>query len=157
MLRKFLSDTGKDWDKWLPFLLFAYREVPQAYTGFSPFELLYGWPVQGPLDLLIQNWEKKVTTDGEKGQGVVQFVLQMRDRRSAGERRSLASGGQSGGNPEKPKTTYQDLQMDHRALTWIQTMKDRNARVTRWYLELQPFKFCVRQKQARRMSQRTTY
>ena len=36
-----------------------------------------------------------------------------------------------------------DLQTDHRALTWIQTMKDRNARVTRWYLELQPFKFCV--------------
>ena len=39
-----------------------------------------------------------------------------------------------------------DLQADHRALTWIQTMKDRNARVTRWYLELQPFKFCVRHK-----------
>ena len=33
MLRKFVSDTGKDWDKWLPFLLFAYREMPQASTG----------------------------------------------------------------------------------------------------------------------------
>jgi hypothetical protein len=54
--------------------------VPQASTGFSPFKLLYGWPVQGPLDLLEQNWEKKVTTDGERGQVVVQFVLQMRDR-----------------------------------------------------------------------------
>ena len=37
MLRKFVSDTGRDWDKWLPFVLFAYREVPQASTGFSPF------------------------------------------------------------------------------------------------------------------------
>ena len=35
MLSKFVADTGKDWDKWLPFLL--YREVPQASTGFSPF------------------------------------------------------------------------------------------------------------------------
>lgn len=42
-----------------------------------------------------------------------------------------------------------DLQTDHRALTWIQTMKDRNARVSRWYLELQPFKFCVRHKAGR--------
>ena len=39
-----------------------------------------------------------------------------------------------------------DLHTDHRALTWIQTMKDRNSRVTRWYLELQPFRFCVRHK-----------
>ena len=33
-------------------LLFAYREVPQASTGFSPFELLYGRAVNGPLDVL---------------------------------------------------------------------------------------------------------
>ncbi len=52
MLRKFVADTGRDWDKWLPFVLFAYREVPQASTGFAPFKLLYGWQVQGPLDLL---------------------------------------------------------------------------------------------------------
>eukprot|EP00063_Salmo_salar_P015300 XP_013990135.1 PREDICTED: uncharacterized protein LOC106566551 [Salmo salar] len=78
MLRKFVADTGKDWDKWLPFLLFAYREVPQASTGFSPFELLYGWPVQGPLDLLKKCWEgSPVATSG---QGIVQYVLQMRDR-----------------------------------------------------------------------------
>lgn len=78
MLRKFVADTGKDWDKWLPFLLFAYREVPQASTGFSPFKLLYGWPVQGPLDLLKKCWEgSPVATSG---QGIVQYVLQMRDR-----------------------------------------------------------------------------
>lgn len=78
MLKKFVSDTGKDWDKWLPFLLFAYREVPQASTGFSPFELLYGWPVQGPLDLLKRRWEGPAVAPKEKG--VLQYVLQMRDR-----------------------------------------------------------------------------
>ena len=52
MLRKAATDEGKDWDKWVPYLLFAYREVPQASTGFSPFELLYGRPVRGPLDIL---------------------------------------------------------------------------------------------------------
>ena len=52
LLRKTAVDVGKDWDKLLPYLLFAYREVPQASTGFSPFELLYGRAVRGPLDIL---------------------------------------------------------------------------------------------------------
>ncbi len=45
-------------DKGLPFVLFAYREVPQVSIGFSPFELLYGWQVQGPLDLLRKSWQE---------------------------------------------------------------------------------------------------
>lgn len=36
MLRKAMDKEGKDWDKLLPYLLFAYREMPQASTGFSP-------------------------------------------------------------------------------------------------------------------------
>ena len=41
-----MSKEGKDWDQLLPYLLFAYREVPQSSTGFSPFELLYGRTVK---------------------------------------------------------------------------------------------------------------
>lgn len=52
MLRKTASEEGKDWDKLIPYVLFAYREVPQESTGFSPFELLYGREVRGPLDVL---------------------------------------------------------------------------------------------------------
>ncbi|KAK7938780.1 hypothetical protein WMY93_002106 [Mugilogobius chulae] len=37
-----------------------------------------------------------------------------------------------------------DLETDHRALTWINTMKDHNSRLTRWYLSLQPFRFSIR-------------
>ena len=42
MLRTFAATHGSDWDKMLPYLLFAYREVPQETTGFSLFELLHG-------------------------------------------------------------------------------------------------------------------
>ena len=48
MLRKFVSQTGADWDQWLPYLLFAYWEVPHASTDFSPFKLLYGQQDRGP-------------------------------------------------------------------------------------------------------------
>ncbi len=81
MLRKFISESGKDWDQWLPYLLFAYREVPQASAGFSPFELLYGCNVRGPLTLLRGLWE------GNPGSGdsvnVISYVLQMRERLEA--------------------------------------------------------------------------
>ncbi|KAL0156516.1 hypothetical protein M9458_047762, partial [Cirrhinus mrigala] len=77
MLRKFVADTGRDWDKWLPFLLFAYREVPQASTGFSPFELLYGRHVQGPLDMLKRSWEP-TTKPSERS--IVSYILEMRER-----------------------------------------------------------------------------
>ena len=76
MLRKTASEEGKDWDDLLPYLLFAYREVPQASTGFSPFELLYGRPVRGPLDILRESWEAKERST----ESVVSYVLVMQER-----------------------------------------------------------------------------
>lgn len=52
-----------------------YREVPQASTGISPFELLYGHQVRGPLDLLRDLWE--CPSDNKKN--AVQYVVQMRE------------------------------------------------------------------------------
>lgn len=62
----------------MPFLLFAYREVPQASIGFSPFELLYGWQVQGPLDILKKTWTKRKAETEEKS--IIKFILEIRDR-----------------------------------------------------------------------------
>ena len=42
MLKKVASEEGQGWDTLLPHILFAYREVPQTATGFSPFELVFG-------------------------------------------------------------------------------------------------------------------
>ena len=77
MLRKFVLDTGADWDEWLPYLLFAYREVPQSSTGFSPFELLYGRKVRGPLDVLKEAWEGE---QPEQQLNILSYVLKMRDK-----------------------------------------------------------------------------
>ena len=71
LLRKAAVEDGKVWDKLLPYLLFAYREVPQATTGFSPFELLYGRDVRGPLDILRESWE----ADKRSNESIVSYVL----------------------------------------------------------------------------------
>ena len=76
MLQKTATSEGKDWDKMLPYVLFAYREVPQALTGFSPFELLYGWNVRGPLDVLRETWEASQQSD----ESVVSHILLIREK-----------------------------------------------------------------------------
>lgn len=76
MLRKFVSRNQKDWDEYLPYLLFAYREVPQETTGFSPFDLLYGCHVRGPLDVLREDW----TEDRGTAVPVATYVVEMRER-----------------------------------------------------------------------------
>lgn len=73
MLRKITLEGNKDWDKLLPYLLFAYREVPQASTGFSPFELLYGHRVRGPLDILNESWQSSRRSD----ESIVSHILSM--------------------------------------------------------------------------------
>ena len=45
-------------------------------TGFSPFELVYGWPVRGPLDVLKEAWEAKEDTE----ERVVSSVLTTQER-----------------------------------------------------------------------------
>ena len=75
---KLVGDEGKDWDRLLPYLLFAYREVPQASTGFSPFELVYGWQVQGPLDIIKESWE----ADKRSNESVVSHILTVQGRLS---------------------------------------------------------------------------
>ena len=62
MLRKVVIQEGKDWDKMIPYVLFAYQEVPHSSTGFSPFELLYGREVRGPLDMIKETLVAKATT-----------------------------------------------------------------------------------------------
>ena len=57
MLKKAMDTDGKIWDQLLPHGLFAVREVPQASTGFSPFELLYGRRPRGLLDFAKEAWE----------------------------------------------------------------------------------------------------
>ena len=59
MMKKLIDTDGKDWDQLLPYVLFAIREVPQASTGFSPFELLYGRRPRGLLDVAKEAWESQ--------------------------------------------------------------------------------------------------
>ena len=71
-----MQEHPDEWDKLMPYLLFAYRDLPQESTGFSPFELLFGHHVHGPLDVMKESWE-----EGENvGEYVLAYVMKMRER-----------------------------------------------------------------------------
>jgi hypothetical protein len=78
MLKKISDEDPLTWDRFLQPLLFAYREVPQASTGFSPFELLFGFEVRGPLFLIK---ERLLDLDCETEEiPVTTYVMEMRER-----------------------------------------------------------------------------
>ena len=76
MLRRVLDEEKRNWDRMLPYVLFAYREVPQATVGFSPFELLYGREMRGPLDVLKEEWIENPNAETD----ILSYILQVRDR-----------------------------------------------------------------------------
>lgn len=78
MLRKMCEERPKDWDRYLNALLFAYRETPQSSTGFSPFDLLYGRRVRGPLCILKELWTGEIAEDETKS--TYQYVLDLQQR-----------------------------------------------------------------------------
>ena len=78
MLRKMCSERPVDWDRYLPALLFAYREVPTESLGFSPFELLYGRTVRGPMRILRELWTKDV--EATEVRNTYQYVLDLKAR-----------------------------------------------------------------------------
>ncbi|GFO11336.1 reverse transcriptase-like protein [Plakobranchus ocellatus] len=44
------------WDKMIPAVLFAYREIPNVTTGYPPFMLMYGRRVRGPADMIADQY-----------------------------------------------------------------------------------------------------
>ena len=78
MLKKLCEEQPKQWDRYIPALLFAYREATQESTGFSPFQLLYGRQVRGPLTILKQLWTKDIQDDEVRT--TYQYVVDLRER-----------------------------------------------------------------------------
>lgn len=74
-LRMYCEDMGVDWDEALPLVLFTLRDSIQESTGFSPFELVYGHEVNGPLRMIKEKW-----LGSEDPPNVVKYVSDFKNR-----------------------------------------------------------------------------
>ena len=78
MIRSYCFDTEKDWDEGIHLLLFAVRESVQESLSFSPFELVFGHSVRGPLKLLKETF----LSNDETPLNLLQYVSDFRSRLS---------------------------------------------------------------------------
>ena len=72
------AEKPSDWGRYIPALLFSYREVAQASLGFSLFELVYGRSVRGPMSVLRDIWADEDINEQTKT--TYQYVLELRER-----------------------------------------------------------------------------
>jgi len=56
-----VSDEPRSWDQKLPYLLWAYREIPNATTDLSPYQMVYGRVGRGPLSVVKDTWSDDLT------------------------------------------------------------------------------------------------
>ena len=67
----------KDWDQQLKYILFAYRDTPHCVTGFSPFSLMFGRDVKGPLEFLKSSWVEGREDDSSVGEWLINVRAKM--------------------------------------------------------------------------------
>jgi len=80
MLRSMVDDFNDSWTECLPWTLFAYREIPVETLGFSPFELINGYPIRGPHSLVRTTWSQNPVSTNCTKRSVLQYMLDMRER-----------------------------------------------------------------------------
>ncbi|XP_030839510.1 uncharacterized protein LOC763830 [Strongylocentrotus purpuratus] len=79
MIKSYCLENSGDWDKGIPFLLFASRDTPNDSTGFTPFELVFGHEPRGPLKVVK---EQLLSEMKEESENVLDYVSQFRERLS---------------------------------------------------------------------------
>lgn len=95
MLVHIVQEHGRDWDKLVPFLLWAYREVPNETTGRSPFELIYGRIPAAPLSILQKTWTGDWVVPVSLATSAAEYLSDLREKLAeanarAGDNSSLA-------------------------------------------------------------------
>ena len=78
MIRSYCFDTNRDWDEGVHLLLFAVRESVQESLGYSPFELVFGHSVRGPLKL----FKEKLLSYDDVSLNLLQYVSDFRTKLS---------------------------------------------------------------------------
>ena len=51
-----IRESPREWHKVIPYIVWAYREVPNSTTGVAPYMMLYGRLPKGPLTILKDSW-----------------------------------------------------------------------------------------------------
>ena len=98
MMKRFCHQYHKNWDEGVHLVLFAARESVQDSLGFTPFKLVFGHTVRGPLKVVKEKWLSEATKDP-----LLEYVSKFKEKLSSAfkiaQKNLVAS-------QNKMKTTY---------------------------------------------------
>ena len=75
-IKKLSPKFDLHWEKVLPWVLMVYQGAVHRSTGCTPYELMYGWPVRGVLDVMKERWEEKE----DEPQSVLTYMVAVQNR-----------------------------------------------------------------------------
>ncbi|XP_055944323.1 uncharacterized protein LOC129975294 [Argiope bruennichi] len=95
MLHNVVREEGRGWHLQIPYVLWAYREIPHSTTGVSPFQLLYGRPPQGLLSILKSTWTGKFNNVQLNSTSISKYLENLKSKlEKAAEQAKLVSAVQ---------------------------------------------------------------
>ena len=125
MIAKTTQSHGRDWDRHLPYLLYAYRSTVQSSTRESPFFLLYGRDPRLPLDTTLSQPSTPYMIDVDDYK--TELVAGLSDAwKLAGEQVKLAQQRQKSQYDRKSQEL--NLQPGDRVMVYMPSEKQGKAR-----------------------------
>ena len=79
MIHHAVHSGKKDWHRLIPYGLWAYREIPSATTGVSPYEMVYGRPARGIISALKETWTREQVSPSTLADSTKTYLEKLRD------------------------------------------------------------------------------
>ena len=80
IVNKLASEHPRSWHNYIPFALWALREVPNGTTGVSPFLMVYGRLPTSPCKILAETWTQTASSPLDLAPNVVDYLLDLKSK-----------------------------------------------------------------------------
>jgi len=80
MLHHVIQRHQRQWHQYVPLMLWTLREIPNATTGVSPFNLVYGRNPRGPLTILKESWTQDKQNQASLIKSVEDYLLDLKTK-----------------------------------------------------------------------------
>ena len=77
LIAKVAADHPRSWQKHLPFVMWALREVPSSLTGAPPWLLAMGTLPRGPLAVLRETWTGERDSPPDLSKSVTEYLREL--------------------------------------------------------------------------------